>query len=66
LPPVIGLPESAGLRPGALWNRGTQIIQGHDEANMLGLAEAMAANPVRKLVSAIDLGAWLGGLSEND
>jgi hypothetical protein len=26
----------------------------------------MAANPVRKLVSAIDLGAWLGGLSEND
>jgi len=43
-----------------------KIVSDHDEANMLGLAEAMAANPVRKLVSAIDLGAWLGGLSEND
>jgi hypothetical protein len=43
-----------------------KIVQDHDEANMLGLAEAMAANPVRKLVSAIDLEAWLAGLSEDD
>ena len=43
-----------------------KIVSEHDEANMLGLAEAMAANPVRKLVSAIDLGTWLDGLSEND
>lgn len=43
-----------------------KIVQEHDEANMLGLAEAMAANPVRKLVSAIDLEAWLDGLSEDD
>jgi len=27
---------------------------------------AMAANPVRKLMSAIDLEAWLAGLSEDD
>jgi hypothetical protein len=43
-----------------------KIVADHDEANMLGLAEAMAANPVRKLVSAIDLEAWLAGLSEDD
>jgi hypothetical protein len=43
-----------------------KIVSDHDEANMLGLAEAMAANPVRKLVSAIDLEAWLAGLSEDD
>ena len=43
-----------------------KIVADHDEVNMLGLAEAMAANPVRKLVSAIDLEAWLAGLSEDD
>ena len=43
-----------------------KIVADHDEANMLGLAEAMTANPVRKLVSAIDLEAWLAGLSDDD
>lgn len=43
-----------------------QIVADHDEANILGLAEAMAANPVRKLVSALDLEAWLAGLPEDD
>jgi hypothetical protein len=43
-----------------------KIVEDRGEVDFLGLAEAMAANPVRKLVSAIDLGAWLGGLSEND
>jgi predicted nucleic acid-binding Zn ribbon protein len=40
-----------------------KIVADHNEANMLALAEAKAANPVRKLVSAIDLEAWLAGLS---
>ena len=43
-----------------------KIVADHDEVNMLGLAEAMAANPVRKLVSAIDLEAWLAELPEDD
>jgi len=43
-----------------------KIISDHDEANMLGLAEAMAANPVRRIVSAIDLETWLAELPEDD
>jgi len=37
-----------------------------NEENVLGLAEVMAANPVRKLVSAIDLQAWLASLHDDD
>jgi hypothetical protein len=42
-----------------------KIIHDRGEANLLGLAEAMASNPVRKLVSAIDLQAWLASLPED-
>jgi hypothetical protein len=37
-----------------------------NEENVLGLAEVLAANPVRKIVSAIDLQAWLAELSAED
>ena len=43
-----------------------KIIHDRGEANLLGLAEAVAANPVRRIVSAIDLQAWLAGLSDDD
>jgi hypothetical protein len=43
-----------------------KIIHDRGEANLLGLAEAMAANPVRRIVSMLDLQAWLAGLSEDD
>ena len=43
-----------------------KIIHDRGEANVLGLAEAMAANPVRRIVSAIDLQAWLASLSDDD
>jgi len=43
-----------------------KIVQAHDEANMLGLAEAMASNPSKKIVSAIDLESWLASLAEAD
>jgi hypothetical protein len=43
-----------------------KIVQDHDEADMLGLAEVMANNPVRRIVSAIDLQAWLAELPEDD
>jgi len=43
-----------------------KIVSDHDEANMLGLAEAIANNPVRRIVSAIDLQAWLASLPDDD
>ena len=44
---------------------GIAADQQNDE-NVLGLAEAMANNPVRRLVSAIDLQAWLASLHDDD
>jgi hypothetical protein len=43
-----------------------KIVSDHDEANMLGLAEVMANNPARRIVSAIDLQAWLASLPDDD
>jgi hypothetical protein len=43
-----------------------KIIRDRGEANLLGLAEAMASNPVRRIVSALDLQAWLASLPEAD
>jgi hypothetical protein len=43
-----------------------KIVADHDEADMLGLAEAMANNPARRIVSAIDLEAWLAELPAED
>jgi hypothetical protein len=43
-----------------------KIVEDRGEADMLGLAEVMANNPVRRIVSAIDLQAWLAGLPEDD
>jgi hypothetical protein len=43
-----------------------KIVEDRGEADFLGLAEVMANNPVRRIVSAIDLEAWLAGLSEDD
>ena len=43
-----------------------KIVSDHYEANMLGLAEAIANNPVRRIVSAIDLQAWLASLPDDD
>ena len=37
-----------------------------NEENVLGLAEIMANNPAKKIVSAIDLQAWLAELPEDD
>ena len=43
-----------------------KIVEDRGEANMLGLAEVMANNPVRRIVSAIDLQAWLVELPADD
>ena len=43
-----------------------KIVSDHDESNMLGLAEVMANNPVRRIVSAIDLESWLASLLADD
>jgi hypothetical protein len=43
-----------------------KIIHDRGEVDMLGLAEVMASNPIRKIVSAIDLEAWLAELSDDD
>jgi hypothetical protein len=43
-----------------------KIMHDRGEANLLGLAEAMAANPVRRIISALDLQAWLASLPEDD
>jgi hypothetical protein len=43
-----------------------KILEDRGEADMLGLAEVMANNPVRRIVSAIDLQAWLAELPEDD
>jgi len=43
-----------------------QILQDKQECEMLGMAESLAANPVRKIVSAIDLEAWIASLPEDD
>jgi hypothetical protein len=43
-----------------------KIIHDRGEVDMLGLAEVMANNPAKKIVSAIDLEAWLASLPEDD
>ena len=43
-----------------------KIVEDRGEADMLGLAEAMANNPIRRIVSAIDLQAWLASLPDDD
>jgi DNA-directed RNA polymerase specialized sigma24 family protein len=43
-----------------------KIIQDRGEADMFGLAEAMANNPVKRIVSAIDLESWLAELPDDD
>ena len=43
-----------------------QILQDKQECEMLGMAESLAANPVRKIVSAIDLEAWISSLPDDD
>jgi len=43
-----------------------KIIHDRGEVDMLGLAEVMANNPVRRIVSAIDLQAWLASLPDDD
>jgi len=43
-----------------------RLVQGHCEADTVGLAEATVSNPVRRMVSAIDLQAWLASLREAD
>jgi hypothetical protein len=43
-----------------------KIVSDHDEADFLGLAEVMANNPARRIVSAIDLQAWLASLPDDD
>ena len=39
---------------------------GDEEQGLFGLAEVMANNPSRKIVSALDLEAWLGRLGPED
>ena len=43
-----------------------QILRDQGECKLLGLAESLTANPVRKIVSAIDLEAWISSLPEDD
>lgn len=43
-----------------------KIVNDRGEANLVGLAEAMVANPVRRIVSALDLQAWLASLPDAD
>ena len=43
-----------------------KIIQDRGEADMLGLAEVTANNPVRRIVSVIDLESWLASLPADD
>jgi hypothetical protein len=43
-----------------------RLVQDHCEADTVGLAEATVSNPVRRMVSAIDLQAWLTSLQEAD
>ena len=43
-----------------------KIVEDRCEADSLGMAEAIANNPVRKIVSAIDLESWLVELPEDD
>jgi len=43
-----------------------QLLQDKEECELLGLAESLAANPLRKIVSAIDLEAWISSLPEDD
>jgi hypothetical protein len=43
-----------------------RIFHDRGETDMFGLAEAMANNPVRRIVSAIDLESWLAELPEDD
>jgi len=43
-----------------------KILHDREECGLLGLAESLAANPVRKILSAIDLEAWIASLPEDD
>ena len=43
-----------------------KILEDKEECRLLGLADFMVANPVRKIISAIDLEAWLAELSAED
>jgi hypothetical protein len=43
-----------------------KIVHDRGEVDMLGFAEVMANNPVRRIVSAIDLQAWLAELPDDD
>jgi hypothetical protein len=43
-----------------------KILHDREECELLGLAESLAANPVRKILSAIDLEAWIASLPEDD
>jgi hypothetical protein len=43
-----------------------KIFDDKERCRLLGLADFMAANPVRKIISAIDLEAWLAELSAED
>ena len=43
-----------------------KILHDREECELLGLADSLAANPVRKILSAIDLEAWIASLPEDD
>jgi hypothetical protein len=43
-----------------------QLLQDKQECELLGLADSLTANPVRRIVSAIDLEAWISSLPEDD
>jgi hypothetical protein len=43
-----------------------QLLQDKEECELLGLADSLTANPVRRIVSAIDLEAWISSLPDDD